>query len=83
MLLIQLLYRYADKNGSKTAALSDKLNFHVKSKFLLQIGSMFGVVIVLGSIFLLFRLDADIFYVLSGAAVGLIHALSAAVMRNR
>lgn len=82
MLLIQLIYRYCDKSGIKTSKLVERLKFKTKRKFVLQIGSMFGIVLIFGAVSMLFRLDADIFYLLCGTAVGIIHSVSAAVMRN-
>ena len=82
MLLIQLIYRYCDKSGIKTSKLIERLNFKTKRKFILQIGSMFGAVLFFGAVSMLFRLDASVFYIFSGTAVGIIHSVSAAVMRN-
>lgn len=82
MLLIQLIYRYCDKSGIKTSKLVERLNFKTKRKFILQIGSMFGAVLIFSAICMFFRLDASVFYIFSGTAVGIIHSVSAAVMRN-
>ena len=82
MLLIQLIYRHCDKSGIKTSKLVQRLNFKTKRKFILQIGSMFGVVLIFSAICMFFKLDASVFYIISGTAVGIIHSVSAAVMRN-
>ncbi|WP_124100259.1 hypothetical protein [Ruminococcus sp. Marseille-P6503] len=80
MCLSYFVYRLIDRSGKIVRKLTENCPFIERHKFLVQIGGMAGFVLVFGIISILAGIPKEVFYAVSGLAVGLINGISAAMM---
>lgn len=82
MALMLLLYRLIDRKGKKTAKLVEKFPVLKKNKFIIQVIAPVIFVLLFGFLSLIFRLPVYIFFIVTGAVLGIINGMSITIMYN-
>ena len=80
MCIVYFVWRFIDVSGKKSKKLAEKFPFIVKHKYAIQIGGVFGFVVVFGIICIVAHLPKEVFYVVAGVVVGLVNSFSASLM---
>lgn len=82
MAVMMLLYRIIDRKGKKTAKLVEKFPVLKKNKFIIQVICPIIFLVVFGVISLIFRIPIYIYFVVTGAILGLLNGMSVTIMYN-
>ena len=77
-----LIYRIADRKGTRTAKLAEKLPFLKNHRYAVQIGGAMGFIVIFGIIVWITKIPAVIYFAVSGAVVGLINGMATTLMYN-
>ena len=82
MCIVYFVWRFIDVSGNKSKKIAEKFPFIVKHKYAIQVGGVFGFVVVFGVICIIAHLPKEAFYIVSGVIVGFVNSFSASLMYN-